>query len=244
MRIPRLYLSSPLAINSKVELEQSITRHVVAVLRLKPGHPVILFNGQGGEYKAELITAEKRKAVVQILEFNPVERESSLDLHLALGISKGDRMDYAIQKAVEAGTNQFTPLLTEHCSFSLNPERIQKRLTHWQSVIQSACEQSGRNKIPGINPVLNFNDFCHLNLQELKLILDPTASNTLSSIKTLNPAGCTLCIGPEGGLSKSEIQLAVETGFKSIRMGTRILRTETAAIVSVTALQVLWGDLQ
>jgi 16S rRNA (uracil1498-N3)-methyltransferase len=244
MRIPRLYSSSTLLINSEVELEQTITRHVIQVLRLKPGHPIILFNGQGGEYKAELIVAEKRKATVKILEFNPVERESSLNLHLAIGISKGDRMDYAIQKTVEAGVNLFTPLITEHCAFSLNKERIQKRLTHWQSIIHSACEQSGRNTIPHINSVMNFKNFCESNQQGLKLVLDPNAHKTLASIQASNPSTCTLCVGPEGGLSQAEVEQASQSGFNTIRMGERILRTETAAIVSVTAIQVLWGDLK
>lgn len=244
MRIPRLYLSHPLIIDSEIELEQSIARHVVQVLRLKPGHPIILFNGQGGEYKAELVVAEKRKAIAKIIEFNPIERESTLDLHLAIGISKGDRMDYAIQKAVEAGTNQFTPLITEHCAFSINKEKIPKRLAHWQNVIHSACEQSGRNKIPQLNSVTNFKNFCDENQQGLRLVLAPMAEKTLTSIQTLNPSACTLCVGPEGGLSQLEIEQASQCGFDVIRIGERILRTETAAIVSVTALQILWGDLK
>ena len=244
MRIPRLFLSQQLVINTEIELDKNITRHIVQVLRLKPGHPLLLFNGQGGEYHAELTVVEKRRAHAKITSFHPVERESSLKLHLAIGISKGERMDYAIQKAVETGVNEITPLFTEHCAVHLSAERIHKRLIHWQSIIHSACEQSGRNRIPQLNPAKQFEDFCSTHQHDLKLVLDPTAKETLGPIQPQNPSACTLCIGPEGGLSQSEVELAQQHGFVAIKIGARTLRTETAAVVSIAALQVLWGDLK
>lgn len=243
MRIPRIFLSQQLVINTEIELDQNSCRHIVQVLRLKPGHPLLLFNGQGGEYQAELTLVEKRKTCAKITAYDPVERESPLNLHLAIGISKGDRMDYAIQKAVETGVNEITPLLTEYCAVALSAQRMQKRHAHWQGIIHSACEQSGRNRIPKLNPAMHFEQFCSTHQQELKLILDPAAKETLGTIQSPHPASCTLCIGPEGGLSHSETEFAQQQGFVSVRMGRRILRTETAAVVSVSALQLLWGDL-
>jgi len=244
MRIPRLFISQQLIINAEIELDQNITRHIVQVLRLKSGHPLVLFNGEGGEYQAELSRVEKRKTCAKITSFNSVERESSLYTHLAIGISKGDRMDYAIQKTVETGVNEITPLFTEHCSVSLNTERIQKRLIHWQNIIHSACEQSGRNRIPHINPPMQFDEFCSLPQSEIKLVLDPLANTTLSKVQLLKPSTCTLCIGPEGGLSQSEIEHAIKNDYVAVKMGIRTFRTETAAVVSMAALQLIWGDLK
>lgn len=217
-------------------------RHVVQVLRLKAGHPLILFNGEGGEYAAELTHVERRRATVRIGDFQDISRESKLFTHLGLGISKGERMDFALQKAVELGISEISPLFTERCVVQLNDNRILKKQEHWQAIIISACEQSGRNTLPILNVPQNFNHWLNASPSMTRLILDPAAETTLSTVK-LNTPGVTLAIGPEGGFSQTEIKQALESGFIGVALGPRVLRTESAAIASLTAIQALWGDL-
>ena len=159
MRIPRIYQALPLASDNTIELDETAVRHTIQVLRLKPGAPLIIFNGEGGEYEATLETVNKKQASVRLGRYIEKQTESSLHTHLALGISKGDRMDYAIQKAVELGVSEITPLITERCVVQLDNKREQKRLQHWQGIIRSACEQCGRNSLPILNPVSRFQDW-------------------------------------------------------------------------------------
>jgi len=242
MRIPRIYLSQPLATGNEVELNNNALRHVVQVLRLKAGHPLILFNGGGGEFEAELVRVEKRQAVVRVGRFHALERESCLMTHLGLGISKGARMEFALQKAVELGVCEITPLFTEHCVVQLSASRALKKQEHWQAIIISACEQSGRNTIPKLNATCSFTDWLRTDLANTRLILDPVASTRLSTI-TLPQPEVALTVGPEGGFSQAEIDLAGEAGFKGVALGPRVLRTESAALVALAAVQCLWGDL-
>ena len=242
MRISRIYLPQPLATGNDVELDSNALRHVVQVLRLKVGHPLILFNGEGGEYSAELIQVEKRRAMARIKEFHDINRESSLFTHLGIGISKGERMDFALQKAVELGVNEISPLFTEHCVVQLNDKRALKKQEHWQAVIISACEQSGRNTLPTLNAPQSFHQWLADTSNNTRLILDPAASTTLSTVKH-EASGVMLAIGPEGGFSQSEIEQALAKDFTGIALGPRVLRTESAAIASLTAIQSLWGDL-
>lgn len=242
MRIPRIYLPQSLSAGNDVELDSNALRHVVQVLRLKAGHPLILFNGEGGEYTAELTRVEKRRATAHITEFQDINRESNLYTHLGLGISKGERMDFALQKAVELGVNEITPLFTEHCVVQLDDKRALKKQEHWQAVIISACEQSGRNTLPILNAPQSIKHWINILSSTTKLILDPVASTTLATVKP-GTAGVILAIGPEGGFSQTEIELAQENDFIGITLGPRVLRTESAAIASLTAIQALWGDL-
>lgn len=242
MRIPRIYLPQSLSAGNDVELDSNALRHVVQVLRLKAGHPLILFNGEGGEYTAELTRVEKRRATAHITEFQDINRESNLYTHLGLGISKGERMDFALQKAVELGVNEITPLFTEHCVVQLDDKRALKKQEHWQAVIISACEQSGRNTLPILNAPQSIKHWINILSSTTKLILDPVASTTLATVKP-GTAGVILAIGPEGGFSQTEIDLAQENDFIGITLGPRVLRTESAAIASLTAIQALWGDL-
>ena len=242
MRIPRIYLSQSLSAGNDVELDSNALRHVVQVLRLKAGHPLILFNGEGGEYTAELTRVEKRRATAHITEFQDINRESNLYTHLGLGISKGERMDFALQKSVELGVNEITPLFTEHCVVQLGDKRALKKREHWQAVIISACEQSGRNTLPIVNAPQSIKHWINISSSTTKLILDPVASTTLATVKP-GTAGVILAIGPEGGFSQTEIDLAQENDFIGITLGPRVLRTESAAIASLTAIQALWGDL-
>jgi 16S rRNA (uracil1498-N3)-methyltransferase len=242
MRIPRIYLSQSLNPGNEIELDSNALRHVVQVLRLKAGHPLILFNGTGGEFEAQLVKVEKRQAIVQIGRFHDVSRESSLITHLGLGISKGERMDFALQKAVELGISEITPLFTEYCVVQLTGSRVEKKQEHWRAVIISACEQSGRNTIPVLNATTTFTDWLSSIQTATRLILDPQADTALSTI-TLPQPEVTLTVGPEGGFSEAEIELARQVGFLGISLGPRVLRTESAAVASLAAVQCLWGDL-
>jgi 16S rRNA (uracil1498-N3)-methyltransferase len=242
MRIPRIYLPSQLATGQSVELADHAFQHSIKVLRLKQDAELILFDGNGTEVYARIETINKKNAFVIITEIIHANPESDLSIHLGLGISKGERMDYAIQKAVELGVTQITPLFTEHCVVNLNEKRMQKRVQHWQGIIISACEQSGRNVLPHINiPValLKWKD----SINEICLVLDPHASKTLKNIMPKNKC-INLVVGPEGGLSAKEItELNKKTNFHAVKFGPRILRTETAAVSAITAIQLLWGDL-
>jgi 16S rRNA (uracil1498-N3)-methyltransferase len=242
MRIPRIYQSQPLNSGNTIELDNNALRHVVQVLRLKAGHPLILFNGDGGEFEAQLVKVEKRQAIVQIGRFHDVSRESSLITHLGLGISKGERMDFALQKAVELGVSEITPLFTEHCVVQLTASRVVKKQEHWQAVMISACEQSGRNTIPVLNATATFTDWLSTIQTPTRLILDPQANTGLSTI-TLPKPEVVLTVGPEGGFSEAEIKQARRAEFIGVSLGPRVLRTESAAVASLTAVQCLWGDL-
>jgi 16S rRNA (uracil1498-N3)-methyltransferase len=242
MRVPRIYLPQPLNPGNAIELDNNALRHVVQVLRLKAGHPLILFNGDGGEFEAQLVKVEKRQAIVQIGRFHDVSRESSLITHLGLGISKGERMDFALQKAVELGVSEITPLFTEHCVVQLTGSRVVKKQEHWQAVMISACEQSGRNTIPVLNATATFTDWLSTIQTPTRLILDPQANTGLSTI-TLPKPEVALTVGPEGGFSEAEIKQARRAEFIGVSLGPRVLRTESAAVASLTAVQCLWGDL-
>ncbi len=242
MRIPRIYLPCPLAIGTEVELDDNAFRHAVQVLRLKDGYQLILFNGEGGEYPATLGPLSRRSARVKITGFIDNDRESPLATHLALGISKGERMDFALQKAVELGVNEITPLYTAHCVVNLDAKRLQKRLQHWQAIIIAACEQSGRNVLPQLHAPRPFDDWCRAVHAEMKLILDPRQNRQLASLARPQSA-VLLTVGPEGGFSEQEIDQARAEGFTGLGLGPRVLRTETAALATLAAVQTLWGDL-
>lgn len=243
MRIPRIYIDTALDKQTTIELDERAFQHVVKVLRLREGDEISLFNGSGGEHSANLLEVSKKHASAQITGFIDRSSESLLAIHLALGISKGERMDFAIQKAVELGVSEITPLYTERCVVNLDAKREAKRLEHWQGVIISACEQSGRNTIPVLhNPVDIRKNFSALPDSELKLTLSPYAEQTLTSIHRPDE-NVLILIGPEGGLSEQEVEMAIQHNFTAMRMGPRILRTETAALTAISIIQVLWGDL-
>ncbi len=242
MRIPRIYLPSPIEPNHLVELNERPFQHAIKVLRLKTNSKLVLFDGRGNEYSAVLQEVNKKNAFAKIEGVINVKTESNLSIHLGLGISKGERMDYAIQKSVELGVKEITPLFTEYCVVNLDEKRIKKRVQHWQGIIISACEQCGRNTIPALNQPASLEDWSN-NSNELCLILDPLAHNSIKTIKPENKS-INLIIGPEGGLSSGEIsELKLKDNFYPVKFGPRILRTETAAVSAITAIQLLWGDL-
>lgn len=244
MRIPRIYHPYPLVSATVVPLADEAATHVARVLRLRLGAEVILFNGQGGEFSATLESIERRSVTVRVGDFSACEVESPLYITLAQGISRGERMDYVVQKAVELGVASIAPLVTDFCSVKLTQERLGKRQQHWQAVAVSACEQSGRNRVPTcLAPVSlpAWLDELPVAANELRLVLDRDATLSIRSIMT-PPRNVVLLIGPEGGLSETEIQLSVKAGFSTLRLGPRIMRTETAAAAAIASLQMLWGD--
>lgn len=241
MRVPRIFHAGPLQPHNELELAESTANHVARVLRMREQSPLVIFNGQGGEFHAHIIRIEKRQVVVTLGEFIERDAESPLRITLAQGISRGERMDYTLQKAVELGISTIVPLLTEHCVVELKGERLGKRLEHWRGIIISACEQCGRNRLPELLPVASLSEWLAQPGEGSRLLLDHRAAG---SINTLAAATAfTLLIGPEGGLSPAEQQQALTAGYQGVRLGPRVLRTETAALVALSALQARFGDL-
>lgn len=203
--------------------------------------PLVIFNGEGGEYTAHIVQIEKRRVVVSLGEFLPTDVESPLRITLAQGISRGERMDYTLQKAVELGITTIVPLVTEHCVVELKGERQEKRLEHWRGIITGACEQCGRNKLPELLPVMTLAAWLARPGEGARLLLDHRAAGGINSLAAAS--SFTLLVGPEGGLSPHEQQQALLSGYQGVRLGPRVLRTETAALVALAALQTRFGDL-
>ena len=238
----RLYCDLPLSPGAEVALPEAAARHAVTVLRLQVGDTLHLFNGEGGEYGASLVAVNKRETRARLLEFDATERESPLDITLALGISAGERMDYSLQKATELGVSAIQPLATERSLVKLAGERADKRLQHWQHVVIAACEQCGRNRVPAVAPVQKlFGYLAEVDRSKRLLLLSPDANTPLKQVAPA--AGVILLIGAEGGLAPAEYQAAEASGFEPVTLGPRILRTETAPVAALAVLQALWGDL-
>ncbi|MEO9945874.1 MAG: 16S rRNA (uracil(1498)-N(3))-methyltransferase [Paraglaciecola sp.] len=242
MRIIRIYHPHQLSVESQIILTDDATNHVSNVLRAREGQAVVLFNGDGNEYSAHLAQVNKRKVVVNIDSKLSLSIESPLDIHLAQGISRGDRMEWVIQKAVELGIKEMTPLITERCGVKLNQERWVKKHEQWLKVVIGACEQSGRNVLPKLNPPTLFSDWVTMSTNQLRLTLHPRAEQAFRHI-SMPPAGVRLLIGPEGGFTDQEIYQTEQNGFQTVQLGPRVLRTETAAVASIAALQAIHGDL-
>ncbi len=242
MKTIRIFQTINLQENSTLQLDKFASNHLLKVLRLKNQQAFILFNGDGYEYPSVLEVSGKT-AIAHISARQHTENESALKIHLFQGISKGDRMDFAIQKSVELGATEITPVFCERTVVNLKGERLQKKIEHWQSIVHSACEQCGRNFIPVIHSAVHSSHLFTATTDCTRLILDPTAVHSLKQIDPPVNNQLKLLIGPEGGLSKHEIQLALDSGFINTRLGPRVLRTETAALTTIAAAQVLWGDL-
>jgi 16S rRNA (uracil1498-N3)-methyltransferase len=240
MHIPRIYQNTP--IQKNVQLTLDAMQHVITVLRLKSGDAVILFNGDNHEYHGTLDIKDKRTAFVTIQKTILANRESPLKIHLAQGIARGEKMDFIIQKAVELGVHEITPLFTERCNVKLDADRLDKRVTHWQQVAISAAEQCGRNQITEIHHPIKFDNFVVQSPAPHRFILSHHAQHTFQQINVETTA-CTLLVGPEGGFSPEELSYATENHFTPVLLGPRILRTETAALVAMSILQAKLGDL-
>lgn len=244
MRIPRIYqaASSPWAIGETIELEADAANHVGRVLRMNAGQQLELFNGDGSNYAATIIESSKRSVVVQIEDMEANATESAVHIHLAQGISRGDRMDFVLQKSVELGVAEITPLFTERCGVKLSGERLLKKQQQWQKIVIAACEQSGRSKVPTVHTPVSFNQWLTQLPEGLRLTLDPYAEKPLRDLAE-QPKKLTLFIGPEGGLTEQEVTSASEHSFLPVRLGPRILRTETAALTALSIIQYQFGDL-
>lgn len=241
MRIPRIFHPETLVAQSQVVLDDNAARHVARVLRLGVDAELTLFDGRGGEYPASIVELDKRQVTVALGDVREIELESPLRITLAQGISKGERMDYTIQKAVELGVSRIVPLSTERSVVNLKGERLEKKLAHWQGVIISACEQCGRNILPELLAQQTLNEWLASRPAGQGLLLDHRAEASLGSLQISGEL--TLLIGPEGGLSEQERQHAIDSGYQGIRLGPRVLRTETAALTALAGLQSRWGDL-
>ena len=244
MRLTRLFSPHPLVTGQSVTLGSEQANYVLRVLRLRSGKELIVFDGQGGEYSAVIESASKGELVLMPGEHHDDNRESPLDLHLAQCVSRGEKMDLVIQKSTELGVRRITPLLSEYSIIKLDHDRAEKRRNHWEKVAISACEQCGRNRLPHIDAPQSLASWVEKTANEdaTKIMLLPTARNKLST--TDAPNGRTiLLIGPEGGLSDIECDMAEQAGFTGISLGPRILRTETAALVALALAQARWGDL-
>ena len=240
MRTSRIYTPVSLNKHQSIVLDEDNAHYARTVLRLKESMQVILFNGQGGEYLATLSEVSRKAVRVYIDEYIDRSVESNLNLIVGLGISRGDRMDFSIQKSVELGATQIIPIITSRCVVQMNHDKKTQRLNHWQKIAQHAAEQSGRTIVPDLADIQSLPDWVSQQ-QGLKVFLDPYAN---TSLKQLTPEHntVTLMTGPEGGFSDEERQFAIAEGFIPVRLGQRILRTETASLAALAAVQMLWGD--
>lgn len=239
----RIYHSAPLASEMTVTLSSEASHHISHVLRAKVSDLLTIFNGEGGEYVGVIVAIDKKNVTVKLQQKKDHDNESPLELILAQGISRGEKMDFTIQKAVELGVKKIIPLLTERCNVKLDAERREKRLQHWRAIVVSACEQCGRNRLPEVVSPQPFEIFLKNIDADWKFVLAPLATQTLSKQVIEKNARVVLCIGPEGGLSEKEIQQAMQQHFLPLNLGPRILRTETAAIAALSTLQFYAGDL-
>ncbi|WP_456378373.1 16S rRNA (uracil(1498)-N(3))-methyltransferase [Thiolapillus sp.] len=241
MRLPRNWIPLPLAVGDELQLPTGAARHVQQVLRMQPGQEIILFNGlDGRDYRATLVQVGKKAVTTRIASASEVEPPAQLSIRLALGISRSERMDLALQKSVELGVQQITPLFTERTQIKLSPQRQQKRLQHWQGIIINACEQCGRRWLPVLHPPQNYHQWLERKEGNI-LFLDPGAGSSLPDIKKPEASLCFLS-GPEGGFSEEEKTAAIAAGCTLVRLGPRVLRTETAPLAAIAAAQALWGD--
>lgn len=242
MSIPRFYCREALSPGAHVELPEPVARHAVRVLRLSAGAPMILFDGRGGEYPAHIERIERDRVFAELAAWVERESESPLAVTLAQALQAGEKMDFTIQKAVELGVRDIVPVESRRSVLRLSGERAARRVAHWQGVVASACEQCGRNQVPLVAPVEKLENWLARPARgAVRLMLDPQAEQTLADLEPASEV--QLLIGAEGGLDPQEIIAARQAGFVGVRMGPRILRTETAGLAALSILQALWGDL-
>jgi 16S rRNA (uracil1498-N3)-methyltransferase len=242
MRTIRLFVDQALAVGDSIELDERAHRHAVQVLRLRAGAELVLFNGTGGQYRAQVTEAGKRRSRVTVTGFEDRDSRPALHITLLQGISRGDRMDYSLQKATELGVSAIRPVITKRSQVPGDPRRLESRLAHWQGVIVSACEQCGRNELPELQTVTTLEHWFGERPEGYGLLLDPQAETGLGEGSPNGPI--QLLIGPEGGLDDTEIASALNHGMHTVHLGPRILRTETAGVAALAVIQALWGDLK
>lgn len=240
--IPRFFCPPPLASGEGIALPPGVAHHAVRVLRLKEGDAVILFDGEGGEYPAWLARIDGREVLANVGERRGVERESPLSVTLVQGLATAERMDFAIQKSVELGVAAIVPVTTARSVVRLSADRARRRVEHWQQIVVAACEQCGRDRLPAIHSPCDLSEWLRTpSSAATRLLLSPDAPRTLGQLS--RPDGTVeLLVGPEGGLTADESAAAMADGFHAVRLGPRILRTETAAPAALAAMNALWGD--
>jgi len=237
---PRIFAPVELPLGAEIRLPERAARHC-AVLRLRRGDAIILFNGEGGEFSADLTRVSTKDALARVLSKQAPERESPLSIALAQCIAGGDRMDTALQKATELGVSEIVPISSARSVVRLHGDRAEKRVAHWRNVVVAACEQCGRNRIPEVAAITDIDAFLdRLSGDGLRLLLAPRAERNLKHLAP--PREVTLLVGPEGGLAPQERLRAERAGFVPVRFGPRVLRTETAPLAAIAAMQTLWGD--
>ncbi len=241
MQSYRIYTHEVLEVANTVTLSEQTAHHIIHVLRMSVLDPLILLNGDGHYYHAQIQAIHRKHLEVYIHKKEVIQNESPLDIHLVQGVSRGDKMDYTLQKSVELGVKTITPLFSERCGVKLQPERLQKKQQHWQQVIISACEQSGRAVIPKLSDSTHIKEFIRtLTPEDNPLILNPHYGESIKSLP--KKKNYTLLIGPEGGFSDSEVEQLQNHHCKNIQLGPRILRTETASLAIISLLQGFFGD--
>ena len=241
--MPRFFLPQALSIGSALTLSDQIAHHI-QVLRLQPGDAITLFNGQGGEYVATLSAIEKKRAHAEVKTFSPREAELPYGLTLAQALPEGAKMDWIVEKAVELGATALQPLAAQRCVVRLSGERAEKKQAHWQGIIHAAAEQCGRNRLPHLGELVDFRRWIGQSDLHRRILLSPRGEAPLSSwARHHPPQAVTLMVGPEGGFSQEEEDLACAQGALMLTMGSRVLRTETAGLAALAALNAVWGEL-
>lgn len=243
MRLTRVHVSAALAPGRRHAIEGDAANHITRVLRLRPGDPLAVFDGRGGEHAARIEEFRKGAVIIAVGDRSAAERESPLSLTLAQGISRGERMDWVVQKATELGVTRIVPVATERTVVKLDARQSARKLQHWQGIAVAACEQSGRNRIPDITAPRSLQEFLSgLGAGATRLLLSPAGARRIEELQP--PQGEVLVlIGPEGGLAETEQRAATAAGFVALRLGPRVLRTETAAVATLALLQHRFGDL-
>ena len=238
--VPRFFAPVQLPLGAEIDLPERVARHC-AVLRLRRGDAIVLFNGEGGEFSAELTRVSRGDARAHVTSRQTPERESPLVIALAQCVSSGDRMDATLQKSTELGVSRIVPIASGRSIVRLSSDRADRRVAHWRNVVIAACEQCGRNRVPEIGAIIGFDGFLGQAATDgLRLLLAPDADRDLKQLEP--PSKVTLLVGPEGGLAPEERQRAERSGFIPVRFGPRVLRTETAPLAAIAAMQALWGD--
>ena len=244
MRLTRSHVDAVLAPGKRATLPESAANHLTRVLRLREGGDCVLFNGDGYDYAARIASIGKREVSADVLSSEPVDNESPLAITLVQGIARGEKMDLILQKATELGVTAIVPVIAERTEVKLDAERAEKRVAHWRSVVVSACEQSGRARIPALSAPLALHQAINAAADgSLRLTLDPFAETSLASLRVPAATPITIAIGPEGGWSPRDRDALRAAGLIGLRLGPRILRTETAGLAAIAALQSRFGDL-
>jgi 16S rRNA (uracil1498-N3)-methyltransferase len=243
MRLTRVHVPGPLTCGNRYTIEGDAANHVARVLRLERGAPLTVFDGRGGEHAARIEEFRKDAVVVAVGERAAADPESRLSLTLAQGVSRGERMDWVVQKATELGVTRIVPVLTERTVVKLDARQSGRKLQHWQGIVIAACEQSGRTRLPDVAPPIALQEFLRQSneARAVRILLSPTGTQRVDDLTP--DGGLIVLIGPEGGLAESEQRAALDAGFLAMRLGPRVLRTETAAVAALTLLQHRFGDL-